>query len=66
MIWKEGTDVQLISYSNSHIDVVVYSGSGRPPWRATSFYDRPDIGKRHISWKLLDSLRKQCDTLGNT
>ncbi|KAL4620053.1 hypothetical protein ACB092_06G126100 [Castanea dentata] len=61
MIWKEGTDVRLKSCSNSHIDVVVHSGSSVSSWRATGFYGQPNTSKRHISWKLLNSLRKQCE-----
>ena len=61
IIKKEGTDVRLKSCSNSHIDVVVYSRSRVSPWRPTGFYDQPDTGMRHISWKLLNSLRKQCE-----
>jgi len=34
----EGTDVRLKSYSNSHIDVVVFGKMGTTPWRATGFY----------------------------
>ena len=58
MIWKEGTDVRLKSCSNSHIDVVVHNGAGVTLWRAIDFYGQLNIGKRHISWKLLNSLRK--------
>ena len=61
MIWKEGIDTRFKSYSNSHIDVVVYDEKGQNPWRATGFYGHPDARKRHISWSLLETLKKQCD-----
>lgn len=61
MIWKEGTNVRLKICSNSHIDMIVHNGLGVLPWRATGFYGQHNTGKRHISWKLLNSLRKQCD-----
>ena len=61
MIWKEGADIRFKSCSNSHIDVVVYNEKGRNPWRATGFYGHPDTRKRHISWSLLETLKKQCD-----
>ena len=54
-------DVRLKSCSNSHIDVVVCGEVGAKPWRATGFYGQPDSGKRHISWKLIEALKKQCD-----
>lgn len=61
MMWKEGMDVRLKSCSNSHIDVVVYGEMGTKQWRATGFYGQSDSGKRHISWKLIEALKKQCD-----
>ena len=61
MIWKEGLDIRFKSCSNSHIDVVVYDEKGLNPWRAMVFYGHPDVRKRGVSWKLLESLRDQCD-----
>ena len=60
MLWKEGFDVRLKSCSNTHIDVVVCEGNGAQQLRATGFYGHPDSGMRPISWKLLDSLKRQC------
>lgn len=31
------------------------------PWRATSFYRHPNTSKQHTSWKLLETLKEQCD-----
>ena len=61
MVWREGTDVRLKSCSNSHIDVVVCGKMGTKPQRAMGFYGQLDLGKRHISWKLIEALKKQCD-----
>ena len=58
MLWKEGVAVHFKSYSNSHIDVVVCKGNGAQPWWATGFYRHPDVGMRHISWNLLESLKR--------
>nr|POE97648.1 hypothetical protein CFP56_48157 [Quercus suber] len=59
MMWKEGSDIRLKSYSNSNIDVEIHQGSAPTPWRATGFYGHPDAGKRFISWQLLDFLKNQ-------
>lgn len=40
--------MRLKSCSSSHIDVIVYSGSGVSLWRVTGFYDQPNAGKRHF------------------
>ena len=32
-----------------------------PMWRATGFYGHPSASKRHTSWKLLETLKEQCD-----
>lgn len=61
MLWKEGTNVEFKSCSHSHIDVVIHKGVGKKSWRATGFYDHPNTGIRHTSWKLLEALRNQCD-----
>lgn len=61
LLWKEGTDVRFKSCSNSHIDVVVHGMTSSDPWCATRFYGQPDLGKRDISWQLLDAIRVQCN-----
>lgn len=59
MLWKEGVDIWFKSCSKSHIDVIVYGEGGLNPWRATGFYGHPDARKRHISWRLLETLKDQ-------
>ena len=61
MLWKEGADVCFKSCSNGHIDVVVSEGAGAQLWKATGFYGHPNASMRFISWKLLESLKRQCD-----
>lgn len=61
MLWREGTGIKFKSCLNSHIKVVVYHELGTSPWRATGFYEQPNANKWHISWKLLESLKEQCD-----
>lgn len=59
MMWKEGVDIRFMSCSNSHIDVEIHESLVTTPWRATGFYGHPDVGKRFISWQLLDFLKNQ-------
>ena len=58
MIWKKGTAIRLKSCSNSRIDVIVEGKANQDPWKATGFYGQPDLGKRKISWSLLEMLNK--------
>ena len=59
LMWREGADICFKGCSNSYIDVVVNGGSDSTPWRATGFYGNPDVGKRFISWQLLEILKEQ-------
>ena len=58
MIWKKGIEIKLKRYSNSHINVVVEGEQDQAPWRATGFYGHTKLGKRKISWSLLEVLNK--------
>lgn len=48
------------SCSHSHIDGVVHGEGSGGPWRVIGFYGHLDIGKRYISWQLLETLNAQC------
>ena len=59
LLWKECTVVHFKSCSHTHIDMVVMKDDGGGPWRATSFYEHPDIGMHSSSWDLLKTLHSQ-------
>lgn len=61
MLWKEGVDACFKSYLKTYIDVVVCEGNGAQSWWATRFYRHPNASMRHISWNLLESLKRQCN-----
>ena len=61
MLWKERADVRFKSCSNAHIDVVVREGVSTQSWKAMGFYGHPDVSMRFISWRLIESLKRQCD-----
>ncbi|KAI9187217.1 hypothetical protein LWI28_025643 [Acer negundo] len=55
LLWKEGFDVQVQSFSSSHIDsFVVDSRDNR--WRFSGFYGSSKSAERHHSWSLLRRL----------
>ena len=55
LFWKEMNWMNLISFSNNHIDVKV-SIPGMIVWRLTGFYGFPKRNKRRESWELLKNL----------
>jgi hypothetical protein len=60
LFWKQDLDLQIASYSYSHIDTIVGATSSAP-WRFTGFYGAPDTHKREESWNLLRFLNGQYD-----
>lgn len=54
--WKEGMDIQVLSYSKFHIDVWVEQNN---PFRATLFYGSPIAHRRASSWNLLRQLHSR-------
>ncbi|KAK3225835.1 hypothetical protein Dsin_005697 [Dipteronia sinensis] len=55
LLWNNNVLVDLLTYSNGHIDVKV-SDKGGVCWRFTGFYGNPDRRQRHQSWILLRRL----------
>uniref|UniRef100_A0A803QQ69 Reverse transcriptase n=1 Tax=Cannabis sativa TaxID=3483 RepID=A0A803QQ69_CANSA len=56
LLWKEPFEVNVKSFTVSHIDAMVENGLGFS-WRFTGFYGSPDPGGRKDSWLLLERLR---------
>ncbi|XP_057770939.1 uncharacterized protein LOC130990727 [Salvia miltiorrhiza] len=54
LLWKEQTDVRIVSYSPGHIDCYVTTGG--KSWRFTGFYGHPKSSQRKFSWELLKRL----------
>ena len=56
MLWKEGTNLQLLSFFKNHIDIAVEEELDKDNWRITGFYGELDIQNRNESWELLKRL----------
>ncbi|XP_031124299.1 uncharacterized protein LOC116026992 [Ipomoea triloba] len=56
LLWKEGTEVDIKSFSANHIDAEVCLSSGDLKWRFTGFYGCPERVRRSESWNLLKQL----------
>ncbi|KAL5570907.1 hypothetical protein UlMin_020504 [Ulmus minor] len=55
LFWSTGVDVQLLSGSKGHIDVIVTTHNSLS-WRFTGLYGNPDSSLRTHSWDLLKHL----------
>ncbi|CAM8901772.1 unnamed protein product [Rhodiola kirilowii] len=58
LLWEEGLKVVLMSYSTSHIDVLV---KGEHEFYLTLFYGHPKLQERTQSWELLRRLKRVAD-----
>nr|POE53647.1 hypothetical protein CFP56_36811 [Quercus suber] len=57
LLWREGITVDVQTYSQSHVDVLVDGGADIEWWHLTGFYGNPDIAKRSESWAKLRHLK---------
>ena len=51
--------MEIKSYSQHHIDVVVTEASSGFKWRLTGFYGHPETHRRKESWNFLATLNNQ-------
>lgn len=62
LFWNNDSVVNLKSFSNSHIDVMIENdGLGDVQCRFTGFYGAPVRAKRGLSWDLLKFMRREFD-----
>jgi exonuclease III len=69
LFWKDMHYVELLSYSQQHINVKVQAFRSGAPWVLSGFYSHPKPAHREEVWKLLSYLRSiqslPCLCLGN-
>lgn len=56
LLWKEEMNVNVETYSNSHIDAMITNPATNLVWKVIGFYGHPDSQMQHTSWKLLECL----------
>lgn len=61
MGWKDGLNVSVRSYSQSHIDVDIIEENNEEQWRLTRFYGNPTEHSRKETWELLKQLKTNPD-----
>ncbi|KAF5447955.1 hypothetical protein F2P56_033465 [Juglans regia] len=55
-LWNDFVHVDLLSYSQSHISVIIDKWGDNKGWICTGFYGNPMTSKRYQSWELLPVL----------
>lgn len=55
LLWKNGWDVNIQSFSTNHVDLLVIARGGDKT-RVTGFYGHPDVQQRACSWELLHQI----------
>ena len=56
IFWNNKTRVDLLPYSQYHIDVII-TEEGKDPWRLTSVYGEAQVQERHKTWDMIKSIR---------
>uniref|UniRef100_A0A7N2R6D1 Endonuclease/exonuclease/phosphatase domain-containing protein n=1 Tax=Quercus lobata TaxID=97700 RepID=A0A7N2R6D1_QUELO len=59
LLWSSDTKLEIMSYSNHHIDAIITEADNGIVWRFTGFYGYPETHLREESWKLLSYLNSQ-------
>jgi exonuclease III len=59
LLWRQGYEVVINSYSKYHIDSVVKVKTTDDIWRVTGFYGHPETSQKETTWRLLESLNNQ-------
>lgn len=60
LMWKDKDQTELISFSQSHIDVKVHL-EDMGEWRLTGMYGEPDRSRRRNTWDLLRNLARDAN-----
>jgi len=56
MFWKEGVEVEALSLSSNHIDVLIAIENGDEKWRLTGVYGFPESRMKHKTCELIYQL----------
>ncbi|XP_041009372.1 uncharacterized protein LOC121253428 [Juglans microcarpa x Juglans regia] len=57
LLWDQSVELEILNYSNRHINAWVTNEEGNERWLLTGFYGQPETSLREEAWKLLASLR---------
>lgn len=60
LFWDENINVEILSYSQRHIDTIIRGLDDLPSWRCTFVYGEPRVQDRHLMWELIRSIKNWC------
>jgi hypothetical protein len=61
LYWTEELTVDLLSFSNNHIDVHISGGPYEHVWKGTLIYGEPKACDRHLMWTKLQRIKPRSD-----
>jgi hypothetical protein len=61
LYWMEEVTIDLLSFSNRHIDVQVSGGPYDHMWRGTFVYGEPKASDRHKMWDAIHAIKPNSD-----
>ncbi|XVE72199.1 hypothetical protein DITRI_Ditri11bG0019900 [Diplodiscus trichospermus] len=66
LLWMNDVKLEIISFSDSHIDTNIDGGLDNFPWRFTGVYGQPEVHRRILSWNLPRQLKENANiAIGN-
>lgn len=56
LLWRSDLNLEIFTYSSSHITYIIRDINSRAVWFLTNFYGHLETSKRVESWDLLDRI----------
>jgi exonuclease III len=63
IFWNNEIKLEVLSYSQYHIDAIVFSPSVEP-WRVTCVYGEAQVRERHKTWDMLKFIKASSHSRG--
>ena len=60
LLWRQEVSLEILSYSNHHIDAKIGNTNNGEDWRFTGFYGDPITRLRCRSWELMLQFYRSC------
>lgn len=61
LLWKRELKLNIVGFSTHCINFCIVDSSGGLEWKGSGIYRWPEMGKKHLTWKLIKEIRQQDD-----